>query len=88
MEPAIAGRFTAVWIGGPEHPGLGAPAFPGADPEYNLNIDIAAAQVVFNDSAIDLCAGAAQRLPPVPRERRAELAHARGARGPYRGAPV
>jgi inosine-uridine nucleoside N-ribohydrolase len=54
MEPAIAGRFTAVWIGGPEHPGLGAPAFSGSDPEYNLNIDIAAARVVFNDSGIDL----------------------------------
>jgi purine nucleosidase len=54
MEPAIAGRLTAVWIGGPEHPGLGAPAFAGSDPEYNLNIDVAAARVVFNDSDIDL----------------------------------
>jgi inosine-uridine nucleoside N-ribohydrolase len=36
MEPAIAGRLTAVWIGGPEHPGLGAPAFPGSGPEYNV----------------------------------------------------
>jgi purine nucleosidase len=54
MEPAIAGRLTAVWIGGPEHPGVGAPAFPGPAREYNLNIDVAAARVVFNDSAIDL----------------------------------
>jgi purine nucleosidase len=52
LEPAIAGRFTAVWIGGPEY--SGAPAFPGADREYNLNIDVPAAQVVFNDSNIDL----------------------------------
>jgi inosine-uridine nucleoside N-ribohydrolase len=52
LEPAIAGRLTAVWIGGPEY--AGAPAFPGPDPEYNLKIDIAAARVVFNDSAIDL----------------------------------
>ena len=54
MEPAIAGRLTAVWIGGPEHPDLGAPDFPGDGVEYNLNIDLPAAQVVFGDSAIDL----------------------------------
>jgi purine nucleosidase len=52
LEPAIAGRLTAVWIGGPEY--AGAPAFPGPDPEYNLKIDIAAARVVFNDSDIAL----------------------------------
>jgi hypothetical protein len=56
IEPEIAGRFTAVWIGGPEHPGtMPAPPRPeGPDPsEYNLRIDIAAAQVVF-DSTIRL----------------------------------
>jgi len=56
LEPDIARRLTAVWIGGPEHPGLAvAPPRPeGADPsEYNLCIDIAAAQVVF-DSPIPL----------------------------------
>jgi purine nucleosidase len=52
LEPAIAGRLTAVWIGGPEYPG--APAFPGSGPEYNLKIDVDAARVVFNDSDIDL----------------------------------
>lgn len=47
IEPAIAGRMTLVWIGGPEYPDL-APPPPGASgPEYNLRIDIAAAQVVF-----------------------------------------
>ncbi|HWT25486.1 MAG TPA: nucleoside hydrolase [Solirubrobacteraceae bacterium] len=53
MEPGIQDRLTAVWIGGPEYPGVAAP--PGADPaEYNLRIDVIAAQVVFNDSAIPL----------------------------------
>ena len=49
LEPRIAEHLTAVWIGGPEHPGVPAP--PGGDvPEYNLRIDVTAAQVVFNDS--------------------------------------
>jgi purine nucleosidase len=53
IEPTIADRLTAVWIGGSEYPGTPAP--PGTSgPEYNLHIDIAAAQVVFNDSAIAL----------------------------------
>jgi hypothetical protein len=54
LEPRIADRMTAVWIGGPEHPGL-APAPPqGPDmSEYNTRIDIKAAQVVF-DSPIPL----------------------------------
>jgi Inosine-uridine preferring nucleoside hydrolase len=53
FEPAIADRLTAVWIGGPEYPGTAAP--PGTSgPEYNLRIDITAAQVVFNDSPISL----------------------------------
>jgi len=47
IEPAIASRITLVWIGGAEYPDL-APPPPGATgPEYNLRIDIAAAQVVF-----------------------------------------
>ncbi|MCI2237760.1 nucleoside hydrolase [Paenibacillus sp. TRM 82003] len=46
LEPRIAERLTVVWIGGPEHPGVPAP--PQAGPsEYNLRIDVAAAQVVF-----------------------------------------
>jgi inosine-uridine nucleoside N-ribohydrolase len=52
IEPRIADRLTAVWIGGPEYPDL-APPPPGASGiEYNLNIDLTAAQVVFNDSPI------------------------------------
>jgi hypothetical protein len=54
LEPRIADRLVAVWIGGPEYEHLGAPPFPGRNPEYNLNIDIVAAQVVFNDSPIPL----------------------------------
>ncbi|WP_432564172.1 nucleoside hydrolase [Kineococcus sp. SYSU DK003] len=54
IEPGISRRLTAVWIGGPEHPGVPAP--PGTDEpsEYNLRIDVTAAQVVFNDSDIPL----------------------------------
>ena len=40
IEPRIASRLTAVWIGGPEYPELGPdPERPGAGPgpEYNLN---------------------------------------------------
>lgn len=52
IEPRIAKRLTLVWIGGPEYPGLGIPV-PNAPPgEYNLTIDIAAAQVIFNHSDI------------------------------------
>jgi hypothetical protein len=54
LEPRIAQRLTAVWIGGPEHPGLGAPRFAGSDPEYNTGIDLLAAQVVFNASDLAL----------------------------------
>lgn len=56
LEPRIAGRFTAIWVGGPEHPGLAAPPPrpEGPDPsEYNLQIDVTAAQVVF-DAPISL----------------------------------
>lgn len=53
LEPRIADRMTAVWIGGPEYPGLAvAPPDVGEaeGSEYNLRIDIAAAQVVFASS--------------------------------------
>jgi purine nucleosidase len=54
MEPSIADRLLAIWIGGPEHEGLGVrpPLIRG--PEYNLRIDIPATQVVLNDSPIPL----------------------------------
>ena len=56
LEPRIAQRLTAVWIGGPEHPGLAvAPPRAGGPElsEYNERIDVTAAQVVF-DSPIPL----------------------------------
>jgi purine nucleosidase len=53
IEPRIADRLTAVWIGGPEYPGLAFPPSSG-EPEFNLNLDPIAAQVVFNDSALTI----------------------------------
>ena len=53
IEPRVAERLTAVWIGGSEYPGVPAPP-GGSVPEYNLRIDVTAAQVVFGDSAIPL----------------------------------
>ncbi|MFZ0530004.1 MAG: nucleoside hydrolase, partial [Propionicimonas sp.] len=54
LEPSIAGRLTAIWIGGAEYPGLAVPP-PGATPaEYNTMIDPIAAQVVLNDSDLPL----------------------------------
>ena len=45
--------MTAVWIGGPEYPGLAVPAPDASDVENNLNIDVNAARDVF-DSPIPL----------------------------------
>lgn len=60
LEPAIAERLTLVWIGGPEYPGLAYPPPGAGDPEYNLGIDVTAAQVVLEDSDL--------RLWQVPRD--------------------
>jgi inosine-uridine nucleoside N-ribohydrolase len=46
-EPRIAGRMTAVWIGGAEHPGLALPPPGASGPEYNASIDIEAVRYVF-----------------------------------------
>jgi purine nucleosidase len=48
IEPAIAGKLTIIWIGGQGYDEL------ASDPEYNLNISIPAAQVVFNKSAFPI----------------------------------
>lgn len=54
LEPKIAGRLTLIWIGGPEYTDM-APPPPGyTSLEYNLGIDISAAQVIFNASAIPI----------------------------------
>lgn len=52
IEPRIAGRLTLVWIGGPEYTDIALPPPNASSPEYNLNIDIAAARVVFNRSTV------------------------------------
>jgi len=54
MEPRIARRLTLVWIGGNEHPGLAIPFPESPRLEYNLNIDLGAAQAVFNDTEVPL----------------------------------
>lgn len=46
MEPAIADKATLIWIGGSPYPAGGG--------EYNLNADLIAAQVLFNDSTIPI----------------------------------
>ncbi|THG29400.1 nucleoside hydrolase [Naasia lichenicola] len=51
-EPRIGSRLTAIWIGGPEHEGIGTPLPVAGMVEYNLAIDIPSVQVVFNESDI------------------------------------
>ncbi|WP_439695194.1 nucleoside hydrolase [Mucilaginibacter sp. AW1-7] len=53
-NPAIAGKLTLIWIGGPEYADLALPPPGYSNPEYNLNIDIAAARAVFNHSQLKL----------------------------------
>ncbi|MXO71949.1 nucleoside hydrolase [Alteraurantiacibacter buctensis] len=53
-EPRIGPRLRLIWIGGNEHPGLALPP-PDPDPvEFNLGLDVIAAQVVFNESDIEI----------------------------------
>ncbi len=54
LEPAIAERLTAVWIGGREHECLAVPPPDGDTIEYNTNIDPNAAFTVFNYSSVPL----------------------------------
>ena len=53
-DPSIASKATLIWIGGPEYPDLALPPPGYSNPEYNLNIDIAAGKVVFNKSTINI----------------------------------
>ncbi|WP_336514722.1 nucleoside hydrolase [Pollutibacter soli] len=52
--PDIAGRLTLIWIGGQEYTDLAPPPPNYSSPEYNLNIDIAAAQAVFNRTQVPI----------------------------------
>jgi len=54
MEPKIVERIQLVWIGGPEYAKLAIAPPKARALEYNLGIDILAAQVVFNNSEIPL----------------------------------
>lgn len=53
-NPNIAGKLTLIWIGGPEYSDLALPPPGYSNPEYNLNIDISAARVIFNKSTLAL----------------------------------
>ncbi len=52
QEPKIASRLTLIWIGGPEYAELATPPPGYTSLEYNLAIDLKAAQVIFNKSAM------------------------------------
>tara|TARA_R110002051_G_scaffold153510_1_gene225887 strand:+ start:3741 stop:4754 length:1014 start_codon:yes stop_codon:yes gene_type:complete len=54
LEPKIAEKLTLVWIGGPEYMDIAIPPPGYTTLEYNLGIDIKAAQVIFNASNINL----------------------------------
>jgi inosine-uridine nucleoside N-ribohydrolase len=54
MEPRIGERVTVVWIGGPEHEGVADTPAPFAGVEYNTSTDLAAAEVVFGRSDLEL----------------------------------
>ena len=54
LDTAIASRLTLIWIGGPEYAGLALPPPGYTSLEYNLGIDIKAAQIIFNKSAIPI----------------------------------
>jgi len=53
-DPRITDKLTLIWIGGPEYTDLAPPPPNYSSPEYNLNIDIASARVIFNKSAIPI----------------------------------
>jgi len=54
QRPEIGRRMTLLWIGGPEHADL-RPTLPvRRDQEYNITIDVAAAQTVFNASDVTI----------------------------------
>lgn len=53
LEPRIARRLRLLWIGGAEYAGIAPPPGP-REVEFNMSIDLRAAQVVFNRSDIDI----------------------------------
>lgn len=81
IEPQVAERVTLVWIGGSEHAGIATPPPGTSSLEYNTEIDLCAAQVVFNHSRIPIwqVPRDAYRLVTVSR---AELLHRLRPHGP------
>ncbi|WJM30283.1 nucleoside hydrolase (plasmid) [Novosphingobium resinovorum] len=53
-EPRIGRRIKLVWIGGNTHSGFGNPGAKPGEPEFNFSIDPVAAQVLFNESDIEI----------------------------------
>lgn len=53
-EPRIGPRIKLIWIGGNEHEGLANPIPGPGEIEFNLSIDPVAAQVIFNESDIEI----------------------------------
>jgi inosine-uridine nucleoside N-ribohydrolase len=53
-NPKIEDKLTLIWIGGPEYKDIAFPPPRASKVEYNLNIDKAAARVVFNQSNVNL----------------------------------
>ena len=61
LDPSIDDKVIVVWIGGQEYEGINGYPPPGySKVEYNLNLSIAAGQVVFNKSRM--------RIWQVPRD--------------------
>jgi inosine-uridine nucleoside N-ribohydrolase len=54
IEPRISERLTVVWIGGNEHDGLAEIESPFSMLEYNASTDLAATQLVFGKSDLEL----------------------------------
>lgn len=54
VEPRIASKLKLLWIGGPEYQPLEPTTPTSGSAEYNLSIDLSAAQAIFNDSAIEI----------------------------------
>jgi inosine-uridine nucleoside N-ribohydrolase len=54
MEPRISERLTVVWIGGNEHEGLAETGSPFSMLEYNASTDLAATQLVFGATDLEL----------------------------------
>lgn len=53
-DPKIGKRLRLLWIGGGEHPDLATPPPGPAEPEYNFSLDPLAAQIVFNETDIEI----------------------------------